>query len=172
MVQVKAFFQVALPLAVGVGHTQVETPCPSLVPLPLQHWSLHELCYTQRGRVSGCTSHTLSTLNSVFSRSCSGPYLFGSSSVCRALRTPNLVAGPAGYAGLVGDGALEVKTRFSLCSLSYAWPSSREGHDWLVGYLSFIWRGLLPNSSLCKVGLINRQFVNSTLCLDNCSFMI
>jgi hypothetical protein len=34
----------------------------------------------------------------------------------------------------------------------------------LYWYLSFIWRGLQPNSS--------REFVNSILCLDNCSFMI
>lgn len=63
LVQVKAFFQVALPLAVGVGHTQVEAPCTSLnyPSQPLQHWPLHKPCYTKRGGVSGCTSHTINS---------------------------------------------------------------------------------------------------------------
>ena len=42
----------------------------------------------------------------------------------------------------------------------------------LYVYSSCIWCGLRPNSSLCGVRLINREFVNSIFCLDSCSFMI
>ena len=48
---------------------------------------------------------------------------------------------------------------FSQCSLAYVWSLQEKVMVVLYGYLSFIWRGLRPNSSLYKVGLVNRQFV-------------
>ena len=85
-----------------------------------------------------------------------------------------LVVGGVAWRGVgQGDGALQVKTRFSHCSLSlYVWASQEKVTIglWVICHLFGVCYG--PNSSLCKVGLINRQFANSSLCLDNCSFMI
>ena len=59
-----------------------------------------------------------------------------------------VVGGGAWPGGRQGDGALEVKTRFSHCSLSYVWPSQENVTVVFIEYPSFIWRGLRPNGSL------------------------
>jgi hypothetical protein len=51
-----------------------------------------------------------------------------------------------------GDGALEVKTRFSLCSLSYVWPSQEKVMVGLWGIFSLFGVGYGQTVACVKLG--------------------